>query len=133
MDRLDYYDIRPSGMDEYLSNYGRHISKQMYLWAVSMMRDRNGNRAKPMEKDEVRQVLEKHGVSVKNNKSYDVPYVFMMAKMDYYGSSIIDDAHLALFVQDYLDDIDGASSRAFDELYIKTVALGIPIDWEDVI
>lgn len=133
MDRLDYYDIRPSGMDEYLSNYGRHISKQMYLWAVSMMRDKNGNKAKPMEKDEVRQMLEKHGVSVKNNRAYDVPYVFMMAKMDYYGSSIIDDAHLALFVKDYLDDIDGSSSRAFDELYIKTVALGIPIDWEDVI
>jgi hypothetical protein len=53
--------------------------------------------------------------------------------MDYLGSSITDEAHLALFVHDYLDDPDGSETRAFDELYIKTIALGIPIDWEDVI
>lgn len=133
MDRLDYYDIRPAGMDAYLSNYGRHISKQMYLWAVSMMRDRNGKKAKPVEKDEVRKTLESYGAVVKNDRAYDVPYVYMMAKMDYFGSSIPDESHLAMFVQDYLDDPDGSDTRAFDELYVKTIALGIPIDWEDVI
>jgi len=133
MDRLDYYDIRPAGMDAYLSNYGRHISKPMYLWAVSMMRDRDGKRAKPVEKDELKKMLEEYGAVVKNDRAYDVPYVYMMARMDYYGSSITDEAHLALFVHDYLDDPDGSDTRAFDELYIKTVALGIPIDWEDVI
>ena len=133
MDRLDYYDIRPAGMDAYLSNYGRHISKPMYLWAVSMMRDRNGKKAKPAEKDEVRKTLESYGAVVKNDRAYDVPYVYMMAKMDYFGSSIPDESHLAMFVQDYLDDPDGSDTRAFDELYVKTIALGIPIDWEDVI
>lgn len=133
MDRLDYYDIRPAGMDAYLSNYGRHISKPMYLWAVSMMRDRNGKKAKPVEKDEVRKTLESYGAVVKNDRAYDVPYVYMMAKMDYFGSSIPDESHLAMFVQDYLDDPDGSDTRAFDELYVKTIALGIPIDWEDVI
>lgn len=70
---------------------------------------------------------------VENDKAYDVPYVFMMARSDYYGSSIQDEQHLARFVMDYLDDVDGSSTRAFDELYAKTIALGIPIDWEDVI
>jgi len=133
MDRLDYYDIRPAGMDAYMSNYGRHISKPMYFWAVSQMRDRNGNTPKAMTKDEARKMLETFGVKVQNDKAYDVPYVLMMAKMDYYGSSIIDDPHLAKFVKDYLDDPDGSPSRAFDELYVKTIALGIPIDWEDVL
>ena len=133
MDRLDYYEIRPAGMDAYLSNYGRHISKPMYLWAVSMMRDRNGKRAKPVEKDELKKLLEEYGAVVENDRAYDVPYVYMMARMDYYGSSITDDAHLALFVQDYLDDPDGSETRAFDEFYTKTIALGIPIDWEDMI
>lgn len=133
MDRLDYYDIRPAGMDAYLSNYGRHISKPMYLWAVSMMRDRNGKKAKPVEKDELKKMLEEYGAVVENDRAYDVPYVYMIAKMDYLGSSITDEAHLALFVHDYLDDPDGSETRAFDELYIKTIALGIPIDWEDVI
>lgn len=133
MERLDYYDVRPTGMDAYMSNYGRHISKPMYLWAVSQMRDKNGNKAKPMTKDEAKKMLDTYGISIENDKAYDVPYVVMMAKMDYYGSSLVDEAHLAMFAKDYLDDPDGSPSRAFDELYIKTVALGIPIDWEDVI
>lgn len=105
----------------------------MYLWAVSMMRDRDGRKAKPMEKDEVMSILKANGVEIENNKAYDVPYVFMMAKMDYYGSSITDEAHLSKYVRDYLDDIDGSKTRAFDELYAKTIALGIPIDWQDMI
>ena len=49
------------------------------------------------------------------------------------GSSIADEQHLAKFVKDYLDDKDGSDTRAFDEFYAKTIALGIPIMWEDVI
>lgn len=133
MERLDYYDIRPAGMDAYMSNYGRHISKPMYLWAVSMMRDRDGRKLKPMEKSEVKDMLRSYGVSLENDKGYDAAYVLMMGKADYYGSSISDDAHLALFVKDYLDDKDGSPTRAFDELYVKTIALGIPMDWEEMI
>lgn len=133
MERLDYFDILPAGMNAYLSYYGYHISKPMYLWAVWMMRDRDGKKAKPMEKDEVMSILKANGVEIENNKAYDVPYVFMMAKMDYYGSSITDEAHLSKYVRDYLDDKDGSKTRAFDELYAKTIALGIPIDWQDMI
>lgn len=120
-------------MDAYMSNYGRHISKPLYMWAVSLMRDRNGNKAAPLEKETVKRILSNHAITLENDKAYDAAYVMMMAKMDYFGSSIIDEAHLAKFVKDYLDDRDGSDTRAFDELYIKTVALGIPIDWEDVI
>jgi hypothetical protein len=131
--RLDYYDILPAGMEAYLSNYGHHISKPMYKWAVSQMRDRNGKKAQPMDKEEVMGILRANSVEVERDYAYDVPYVYMMAKMDYYGSSIMDENHLAKYVHDYLDDIDGSDSRAFDELYVKTIALGIPIDWQDLI
>lgn len=131
--RLDYYDILPAGMEAYLSNYGHHISKPMYKWAVSQMRDRNGKKAQPMDKEEVMGILRANSIEVERDYAYDVPYVYMMAKMDYYGSSIMDENHLAKYVHDYLDDIDGSDSRAFDELYVKTVALGIPIDWQDLI
>ncbi len=133
MNRLDYYDIRPAGMDAYMSNYGRHISKSLYKWAVSQMRDRNGNKLRVMDKEEVLKQLASYNVTVKNDKAYDIPYVWAMGMADYYGSAIQDDLHLARFVRDYLDDPDGAESRAFDELYIKCVALGIPFDWEDII
>lgn len=132
-ERLDLFEKHPSGMDAYLSNYGYHISKPMYLWAVSMMRDRNGNKARAMTKDEADKLLESHGVVINHNKAYDVPYVLTMARMDYLGSSLADEAHLAKYVKDYLDDVDGSPTRAFDEFYVNTIAKGIPINWEDMI
>ena len=120
-------------MDAYLSNYGYHFSKKMYEWAVSMMRDRNGNKMSPVEKAQATDVLKANGITIDRDKGYDAPYVWMMGKADYFGSSIADDAHLARFVKDYLDDRDGSESRAFDEFYAKTVALGIPILWGDMI
>lgn len=133
MTRLDYYDIHPAGMDAYLSNYGYHVSKPMYLWAVSMMRDRNGKKAEPAEKEAVLSFLKSHGVEIEHNMAYDVPMAYMIGKTKFYGSSVADDAHLAKFVKDYLDDKDGSDTRAFDEFIVKTMALGIPIDWQDMI
>lgn len=133
MDRLDYYDILPSGMEAYLSSYGYHFSKPMYEWAVSLMKDRNGNKMTPLEKTQIMDAIRANGVTIERDKGYDVPFVWMMAKADYYGSSIVDENHLSKFVKDYLDDRDGSATRAFDEFLAKTVALGIPIVWEDVI
>ncbi len=133
MERLDYYDVFPSGMEEYLSAYGHHISKNMYIWAVSKMRDRNGAKATPVGKDEIIGKMERVGIEINNGSSYDIPYVYMMAKMDYYGSSIKDEQSLMLYVKDYLDDVDGSPTRAFDELFAGLNAKGIGIDWEDML
>ena len=107
-----------------MSYYGRHISKPLYEYAVSMMVSRDGGKVKTMEKA--------NGVTVKNDKAYDLPYVWAMGTADYMGSSITDEAHLAKFVKDYCDDPDGSPTRAFDELYAKTLALDIPLIWEDL-
>ena len=133
MDRLDYYDIKPAGMGAYLSHNGYHFSKPLCEWAMSMMEDRNGNKLPRLDKPMVENALKSHGVSLKNDWGYDSVYVWAMALADYFGSSITDEQHLAKFVKDYLDDRDGSETRAFDEFYAKTVALGIPITWEDVI
>lgn len=132
-DRLDNYDMLPHGMREYFANNGHHFSKLMYEWAVSMMRDRNGAKVVAMTKAEVDEKLKAASVKVETDYGYDISYVYMMGKADFWGSSIPDDAHLAKFVKDLQDDYDGYDSRAFDEFYAKTVALGIPIPWADVI
>lgn len=119
-------------MREYLSYYGRHFSKPLYEFAVNMMESRDGGKVKAVEKDIVTERLKVNGVSLKNDKGYDAPYVWAMATADYMGSSITDEAHLAKFVMDYIDDRDGSPTRAFDEFYAKTLALGIPIVWEDL-
>lgn len=120
-------------MEEYLEEYKYNINERLYKFAVSLMKDRNGNKVEPWPKERVESFLKNNGVEIKNNVGHNAAYVLMMGMADYYGSSITDDRHLALFVKDYLDDPDGAKTRAFDELYIKTVALGIPIFWDEML
>ena len=120
-------------MEEYIEDYGFHFNKKLYEFAVSTMEDRSGKRMQPATKESVENFMKAHGVSLKNNLGYDAAYVFAMAKADYLGSSIPDDYHLALYVKDYLDDVDGAKTRAFDEFYVKTVACGIYIFWDEML
>lgn len=131
-ERIDTYEVIPHGMKQFLSYYGRHFSKPLYEMAVEMMETRDGNKVKPMEKQAVMDKLKIYNTAVENDKGYDVPYVWAMGTADYLGSSIPDEPHLAKFVHDYVDDPDGSPTRAFDEFYAKTLALDIPIAWEDV-
>lgn len=134
MERLDYYDILPAGMDAYLSNHGHHFSKPMLEWAVKKMRDRNGARIQVPDRARFEEMMRANSVVIKNDKGYyDPMYVWCMGKADYLGSSIPDEMHLMLFVKDYLDDIDGSETRAFDEFYVKMLAMGVDIPWEDMI
>jgi len=133
MNRMDYYDILPAGMDAYLSNYGWHFSKPLCEWAVSKMRDRNGNKVQMRTKEQVDTILKANGVEIENDKGYDKVFVMHMAISDYMGSSISDDAHLARYVKDYLDDKDGYDGIALTRFLADCGAKGIPIDWEDVI
>lgn len=130
------YDDLPSGMREYLSVYGWHFSEKMAQWAVSRMKvEKNGKqeRLEAMKKDEVEELLKKFGVKLEHDKGYDCVYVANMAKNDFYKSSIQDDAHLALFIKDYIDDVDAYPGMPFTRFYADCIGSGTPINWEDVI
>ena len=122
-----------TAFEEYTDQYGCHFSRKLYEFAVSMMKDRNGNRFQPVEKEQAKEFLETHGVTVKNDKGYDAAYVYHMARADYLGSSISDDAHLALFVRDFLDDPDGSKTKAFDHFVVDCRAKREPIFWDDML
>lgn len=122
-----------TAFEEYTDQYGCHFSRKLYEWAVSMMRDRNGNSTQPVEKEQVKEFLEAHGLTVKNDKGYDAAYVYHMAKADYFGTSISDDVHLALFVRDFLDDPDGSKTKAFDHFVVDCRANGEPIFWDEML
>lgn len=136
--RLDSnYGNFPSGMREYLETYGWHFSKRMCEWAVSMMRRKNTATGKSepvdyVDKEKVDEILKKNNVSLDNDVAYDSVYAFHMARTDYLKSSIIDEAHLALFVKDYLDDEDGYPEIAFTRFYADCIGRGVPIMWEDL-
>lgn len=120
-------------MEAYIEEYGRHFNKHLFEYAVSMMVDRNNKKLPVWNKEQTSNFLRDNGVTLKNAWGYDAEYVLNMARNDYFGSSIVEDARLALYVRDYIDDVDGNPTRAFDEFYINCVAKGIPIFWADML
>ena len=86
-----------------------------------------------MPKDKVDEFLKRYGIKLENDVAYDSVYVLHMAKSDYMKSSISDEAHLAMFVKDYLDDEDGYPEIAFTRFYADCIGKGEVLLWEDVI
>lgn len=133
MENLESYEVLPSGMREYLSEYGHHFSKKLCQWAVSRMRDRNGRKIDFQTKENVLISLKNYGVELEHDKGYDAVFVYSMGQSDYLGSSITDERYLAKYVKDVLDDFDGYDGIAFCRFIADCNATGTPIDWEDMI
>lgn len=127
----------PSGMKEYLEAYGWHFSRKMCEWAVKNMKakDENGKpkKVEPMKKEDVEELLKKFNVKLENDKGYDSVYVTNMARNDFFKSSIMDDLHLAIFVKDYIDDIDSYEGMPFTRFYADCIGAGNIIIWEDMV
>lgn len=122
-----------TAFEEYVDQYGYNFNRKLYEFAVSLMRDRNGGGIKALPKEQVTEWLKTQGVTLKNDIGYNAAYIYAMAKSDYYGSSIKDNIHLALFVKDYIDDPDGNPERAFDGFVMSCRAKGEMIDWQEMI
>ena len=136
MARLDSYNGYPSGMNEYLETYGWHFSRKMCEWAVSRMFKKENNRKVQIEmltKDNVTAIMNRYGLKLVNNKGYDYVYVANMCKADYYGRSIKDEASMAQFIYDTIEDADAYDGMVFTRFYADCVGSGTPIIWEDMI
>ena len=135
--RLDARDKFPSGMDEYLSHYGWHLSNAMCDWACSRMyrTDNAGKRnyITPWSKEEVDSLLKKYNITLNNKIGYDYVFAANMCKADYMGSSITDEQRVALFIKDYVDDKDGYLELPFTRFYADCIGSGHPIDWGDML
>lgn len=123
----------PQDMRAYLSNYGWHFNKHLCEWAISMMRDKNKSKLSIYDREKVESMLKQHGIEIPMEQIYDAMYVLHMARADYMGSSIADEAHLAKFVGDYLNDPDGYEEVALTRFYADCVGKGIGIDWSIVL
>lgn len=129
---LDIYDTIPKYMKIYLQNYGWHFNKALCRYAVSLMR-KNDESIQPVTKDIIDEILEQYDIKLKNNIGYDYVFVGNMCKADYYGSSIIDDKHFALYIKDTIDDEDAGDGTTMRRWYATMIANGVMIDWEDFI
>lgn len=125
-------------MEEYLSVNSWHFSKKMCDYAVRRMKKRGKQNGEPVplepyDKERCEAVLKQYGVDTSGYAGYDFVYVMNMARADYYGSSVADEAHLALFVKDYMEDPDGYEGVAFTRYYADCIGKGTPIPWEDML
>ena len=126
---LNLYDDRPTDMKRYLKYFGQHFNKRLCQFAVSKMK----HGKTPVTKEQVDRVLKKHGITLENNELYDYVYVYNMGNNDFMGSSIADEKHLAMYVKDVIDDIDGYDGIVFNRWYADTVVQGIPIEWNEML
>lgn len=72
-------------------------------------------------------------MTLENNVGYDHVYVANMVKADFYKSSIEDEAHMALFVKDMVDDTDQKDGFIFNRFYADCNHNGIGIPWDDIL
>lgn len=129
---LDIYDELPKYMRKYLQNYGWHFNKALCHYATSLMK-KGGKKLEVLTKEQVDKILQQNNVSIENSTGYDYVFVANMCKADYYGSSIVDEKHFALYIKDTLDDEDAADGTTMRRWYATMIANGKSIDWEDFI
>lgn len=129
---LDIYDDMPKYMRKYLQNYGWHFNKALCQYAISLMK-KGGKSLEPVSKEYIDKILSQNNIKLQNNVGYDYVFVGNMCKADYYGSSISDEKHFALYIKDTIDDEDAGDGTTMRRWYATMVSNGLMIDWEDFI
>lgn len=137
-DSLDTHDVLPEDMISYLANYGRHFNKKLCEFAISNMftteKDNDKKvKLKKISKEEIDNLLRSYNVRLENNQLYDYIYVAHMCKADFLYKSVPDEHHMALYIKDVIDDVDGYDGLVFNRWYADTRRKGIAIDWEEML
>lgn len=125
-------------MRAYLRNHGRHFNVKLCDWATRRMRRMNNSTGiiepiKSYSKDEVEKILKTNGVTINNINGYDHVYIANMCKVDFLGSSIADEYHLALYIKDVIDDPDAPPGHIFNRFIADCDSRGMSIDWMDLL
>lgn len=125
-------------MRAYLRNNGWHFNKKACEFATKLMKKQSkatgkAERVDAWTKEDVEKLLEKNGVTLENNTGHDFVFIANMAKADYFGSSIEDEKHLALYVKDTVDDVDAGDGAIMRKWYASMVAAGIPVEWDEIL
>lgn len=118
---------------KYLKLYGPHFTKALCEFAISLMKNENGE-ISPMTKQEINDKLIAHNVKLEYNRLYDYVYVANMCKADFLGKSVPnDDAHLCMYVKNVIDDPDGYDGQVFFRWLSDVKHMGIPVDWSEFV
>jgi hypothetical protein len=123
----------PEALVNYMRHYGPHFNRKLCEFAVGMMTKDDGQKITPYNKEQVKTILTRYGIVLKNDQLHDSVYVANMCKADFLGSSIQDESHLALYIKDVIDDPDGYDGLVFNRWYADMCYSGIAIEWEEML
>lgn len=124
-------------MKRYLRENGPHFNKDLYEFAVSKMYKETDSgkeeRIMPVEKEKVKDLLKKYGITLHNDELYDAVYVYSAAMADYYGKSIPNEELLSKHIKDRIDDVDKPNGYIMNQWYADMCFAGIPVDWDEFV
>ena len=118
------YDIKPKEFINYLRYNGHHFNKNLCEYVCSYLNMNDYN------KENLEALAKAHNIIIPNNELYDAVVVANWCKVMFYGSSIIDEKHLALFVKDIFEK---EHDLIFNRWYADMAKQGISIEWESMI
>lgn len=137
---LALYDISdlPKDAQKYIKNHGFHFTKKAVELACKALKKKNPATGKlevieMWDKDKVDELLNKQGVKLEHGQLHDYVFVCNMGRSDYWKSSIADEAHLALYIKDVVDDPDQADGFIFNRWLSDRLFNGEPIDWGELV
>lgn len=128
----------PSDMKRYLRHFGMHFNKKLYEFAVSNMERKikgsdKTERMKPIDKSKFDETMKKYNIDLKYDELYDGVFVYSMAMSDFFESSLPTEKEVALYVKDYIDDVDKSDGFVFNRWLADMYFSGKAIDWDDFI
>jgi len=135
---LHYFMDLPSDMKRYIRHFGLHFNHKLYEFAVSTMErkvkgsDRT-EKMKPVEKSKFDDIMKKYNITLEFDELYDGVFVWSMAMSDFFESSLPTEKEVALYVKDYVDDVDKPDGFVFNRWVADMYLEGKPIDWDDFI
>ena len=134
---FNYMDL-PHDMKRYIRHFGMHFNHKLYEFAVSMMdrKIKNSDRTekmKPVDKSKFDEVMKKYNISLLYDELYDGVFVWSMAMSDFFESSLPTEKELAMYVKDYVDDVDQVDGFIFNRWLSDMYLKGVVIDWDEMI
>ena len=132
-----FWDL-PADMRRYIRHFGLHFNRKLYEFAVSNMERKikgseRTERIKPIDKSKFDEIMKKYALELEYDEMYDGVFVYSMAMSDFYESSLPSEREVALFVKDYVDDVDQVEGFIFNRWLADMYLDGISIEWDDFI
>lgn len=118
------YDVKPESFLNYLRYYGEHFNNKLCEFACEQLSKADYN------KEKIDTLLQNYKITLSNAKLSDAVYLANWCRSTLFGSSIVDEKHLILFLKDIFDKESGL---VFNRWYADMAKQGIPIEWDEMI